>query len=99
MVFTSSDIPDQGGRVAIVTGGTAGIGYESVLALARKGALVIFTARSTARGEETLEKIKAALALHPSKWNMPWRTMKTSRAFRPSPSHFSPATFRFTSCF
>ncbi|KAH9113458.1 hypothetical protein AeMF1_012342 [Aphanomyces euteiches] len=62
MVFTSSDIPDQGGRVAIVTGGTAGIGYESVLALARKGAHVIFTARSTARGEETLEKIKAALA-------------------------------------
>ncbi|CAK5119076.1 unnamed protein product [Aphanomyces euteiches] len=62
MVFTSSDIPDQGGRVAIVTGGTAGIGYESVLALARKGALVIFTARSTARGEETLEKIKAAIS-------------------------------------
>ncbi|CAK4640623.1 unnamed protein product, partial [Aphanomyces euteiches] len=55
------NIPDQSGRVAIVTGGTAGIGYESVLALARKGCHVIFTARSTARGEETLAKIKSVL--------------------------------------
>ncbi|CAK4075292.1 unnamed protein product [Aphanomyces euteiches] len=65
MVFSSNDIPDQRGRVAIVTGGTAGLGYESVLQLARKGCHVIFTTRSTARGEETLERIKAALAPEP----------------------------------
>ncbi|CAK4071591.1 unnamed protein product [Aphanomyces euteiches] len=61
MTYSARDIPDQSGRVAIVTGGTAGIGYESVLALARKGCHVIFTARSTARGEETLAKIKSVL--------------------------------------
>ncbi|CAK4343859.1 unnamed protein product [Aphanomyces euteiches] len=61
MTFTADDIPDQTGRVAIVTGGTAGLGLHSVIELARKGCHVIFTARSTARGQEALEKIKAAL--------------------------------------
>ncbi|CAK4652194.1 hypothetical protein LEN26_010047 [Aphanomyces euteiches] len=62
MTFSTNDIPDQSGRVAIVTGGTSGIGLQSVIALARKGCHVIFTARSTARGEETLGKIKSALS-------------------------------------
>ncbi|CAK4626668.1 hypothetical protein LEN26_019236 [Aphanomyces euteiches] len=67
MTFSIEDIPDQTGRVAIVTGGTAGLGLESVIQLARKGAHVIFTARSTSRGQEALEKIKAALAPAPCK--------------------------------
>ncbi|KAG9404231.1 Retinol dehydrogenase 12 [Aphanomyces cochlioides] len=58
---------NQTGRVAIVTGGTAGLGLESVIQLSRKGAHFIFTARSTSRGQETLEKIKAALAPAPCK--------------------------------
>ncbi|CAK4338721.1 unnamed protein product, partial [Aphanomyces euteiches] len=65
MTFSIADIPDQTGRVVIVTGGTAGIGLESVIALARKGAHVIFTARNESRGQETLDKIKAALAPAP----------------------------------
>jgi NAD(P)-dependent dehydrogenase (short-subunit alcohol dehydrogenase family) len=36
--WTSEDIVDQTGRVAIVTGGNSGIGYETVKALAEKGA-------------------------------------------------------------
>ncbi|KAF0735766.1 hypothetical protein Ae201684P_021649 [Aphanomyces euteiches] len=45
-----------------VTGGTAGLGLQSVIELARKGCHVIFTARNPTRGQEALEKIQAALA-------------------------------------
>ncbi|CAK4616186.1 hypothetical protein AeMF1_014491 [Aphanomyces euteiches] len=62
MTFSLSDIPDQTRRVAIVTGGTAGLGLQSVIELARKGCHVIFTARSPARGQEALDKVQAALA-------------------------------------
>ncbi|CAK4616181.1 hypothetical protein AeMF1_014492 [Aphanomyces euteiches] len=62
MPFSTADIPDQTGRVAIVTGGTAGLGLQSVIELARKGCHVIFTARNPTRGQEALEKIQAALA-------------------------------------
>ncbi|CAK4073818.1 unnamed protein product [Aphanomyces euteiches] len=67
MAFSIANIPDQTGRVAIVTGGTAGLGYESVIALARKGAHVIFTARNASRGQEALDKVKAELAPAPFK--------------------------------
>lgn len=34
-------IPDLSGKVAVVTGGNIGLGFESVLQLARKGAHVV----------------------------------------------------------
>lgn len=51
--WTAEQIPDQTGRVAIVTGGNIGLGYESVLALAKKGAEVVMASRN-------LDKAKAA---------------------------------------
>ena len=57
--WTTSNIPDQTGRVAVVTGANTGIGYETALALAKKGAHVILACRSQAKGEEAIEKIKA----------------------------------------
>ena len=38
--------PDMTGKVVIITGGTDGIGKESVIRLAKLGAKVIFTGRS-----------------------------------------------------
>ncbi|MCH7639515.1 MAG: SDR family NAD(P)-dependent oxidoreductase [Bacteroidetes bacterium] len=58
--WTTSDIPDQSGRTAIVTGANSGIGYESALALAKKGAHVVLACRSRTKGEEAIEKIKAS---------------------------------------
>ena len=45
-------MPRLAGRRAIVTGGTSGIGLETVLALVGAGASVIFTGRDAARGED-----------------------------------------------
>ena len=58
--WTTSNIPDQSGRTAIVTGANSGIGYEASLALAGKGAHVVLACRSRAKGEEAIEKIKAS---------------------------------------
>jgi NAD(P)-dependent dehydrogenase (short-subunit alcohol dehydrogenase family) len=48
-------MPDQTGRIAIVTGANSGLGYETAFALAQKGAHVIMACRN-------LEKAQAAQA-------------------------------------
>ncbi|CCA76354.1 related to Oxidoreductase, short-chain dehydrogenase [Serendipita indica DSM 11827] len=52
------DIPDLTGKVAIVTGGNAGIGYEIVKALLTKHAKVYLTSRSTTNGEVAVRKLR-----------------------------------------
>jgi NAD(P)-dependent dehydrogenase (short-subunit alcohol dehydrogenase family) len=36
MAWSARDIPDQSGRVAVVTGGNGGLGLETVRELARR---------------------------------------------------------------
>ena len=61
MGWTAEDIPDQTGRVAVVTGATSGLGLETATALARRGAHVVLTARDAARGEAALGRLRAAV--------------------------------------
>jgi len=52
------DIPDQSGRVAIVTGGNGGLGLETVRQLGRKGAHVIMAARDIAKATKAAAEIR-----------------------------------------
>jgi NAD(P)-dependent dehydrogenase (short-subunit alcohol dehydrogenase family) len=47
------------GKVALVTGGTSGIGKASAIALAQAGAKVVVAGRRQAEGEETIRQIQA----------------------------------------
>jgi NAD(P)-dependent dehydrogenase (short-subunit alcohol dehydrogenase family) len=61
--WTVKDIPDQTGRVAVITGATGGLGYETAVALAGANARVILTGRNAAKGREAVQRIRTA---HPN---------------------------------
>ena len=56
--WTIADIPPQGGRTAVITGATGGLGYETALALAGAGAAVVLTGRNDAKGQDASQKIR-----------------------------------------
>jgi NAD(P)-dependent dehydrogenase (short-subunit alcohol dehydrogenase family) len=56
--WTSSNLPDLSGKVAIVTGASAGIGKEVALALAEKGATVVLVGRNREKTTAVMEYIK-----------------------------------------
>ncbi len=59
--FTTDDIPDQTGKLAIVTGSTGGTGFETALELARKGAEVVIAARNSMKGDDAMRRIRRAV--------------------------------------
>jgi NAD(P)-dependent dehydrogenase (short-subunit alcohol dehydrogenase family) len=58
--WTTDHMQDQSGRVAVVTGANTGIGYETALALAAKGATVVLACRSEGKGREAVERLRKA---------------------------------------
>ena len=56
--FNFKDIPDQSGKIIIVTGSTSGIGYETAKELAKKNAHVILAARNPKKAQTAIENIK-----------------------------------------
>jgi NAD(P)-dependent dehydrogenase (short-subunit alcohol dehydrogenase family) len=59
--WTEENIPDQSGKVAIVTGSNSGIGFETAHHLVRKGALVILAVRNIEAGTAAVERIKSEI--------------------------------------
>ena len=57
MAWTANDIPDQTGRVAVITGANSGLGLETSRELARKGATVVMAARNMEKGEAARTEI------------------------------------------
>jgi NAD(P)-dependent dehydrogenase (short-subunit alcohol dehydrogenase family) len=62
MTFTrqwnADQIPDQSGRVAVVTGANSGLGLVTARELARHGALVVMGCRSVTKGEDAAVEIR-----------------------------------------
>ena len=54
---TQAEIPSQLGKTAVVTGSTGGLGYETVLALAKAGADIVLTGRDDRKGRSALDTI------------------------------------------
>ena len=57
--WTEADVPDQSGRVVLVTGANSGIGWETARVLAANGAKILLGCRSAERGRAALQRIKA----------------------------------------
>jgi NAD(P)-dependent dehydrogenase (short-subunit alcohol dehydrogenase family) len=56
--YSAKNIPILTGKIAIVTGGNTGIGFETCLELVRHGAYVYMASRSKQRATEAISKIK-----------------------------------------
>ena len=58
--WTASDILDQTGRIAVVTGGNTGLGFETAKALAHHGATVVLACRDLAKADMAAQRIGGA---------------------------------------
>lgn len=55
--WTEQHIPDQHGRVAIVTGANTGLGFETARMLAERGAAVVLAVRDVEKGKQAAARI------------------------------------------
>jgi NAD(P)-dependent dehydrogenase (short-subunit alcohol dehydrogenase family) len=56
--WTAEFIPSQSSRRVLITGANSGIGFETALDLARKGAEIILPARSMAKAKDAVDRIR-----------------------------------------
>lgn len=61
MSWSANDIPDQSGRVAVVTGANGGLGLEITRELARRGAHVVMAVRNQRKADEAVADIRTSV--------------------------------------
>lgn len=61
MSWSATDIPDQSGRVAVVTGANGGLGLETARELARRGARVVMAVRNQQKAQQAVQDIRASI--------------------------------------
>ncbi|MEH3067608.1 MAG: SDR family NAD(P)-dependent oxidoreductase, partial [Aeromicrobium erythreum] len=61
MSWSTQDIPDLGGKRAVVTGVTGGLGFHTALELGRAGAGLTVTARNPQKADDTLARLREEL--------------------------------------
>jgi NAD(P)-dependent dehydrogenase (short-subunit alcohol dehydrogenase family) len=59
--WSATDIPDQSGRTAVVTGANGGLGLETARELAREGAHVVMAVRNQQKAQEAVTDITASV--------------------------------------
>jgi NAD(P)-dependent dehydrogenase (short-subunit alcohol dehydrogenase family) len=59
--WSIADIPSQSDKLAVVTGSTGGLGFETALVLAQSGAEVLLTGRNDAKGRDAVAKIRSRM--------------------------------------
>ncbi len=81
--WTVDQIPEQAGRLAVVTGASSGLGAITARELARKGARVVLAVRTTSKDETVAQEVRRALpgALVDVR-DLDWRRLRRSA---PSP--------------
>ena len=57
--WNTKDIPDQNGRIAVITGANTGLGFETAKALAARGASVVLAVRDVDKGKDAATRIAA----------------------------------------
>lgn len=54
-----ADVPDQSGRIVLVTGANSGLGLQTATILARRGATVLMACRNRQRGQAARKRVAA----------------------------------------
>ncbi len=57
--WSAADIPPQSGRRVLITGANSGLGWETALELARAGAEILLPARTEAKAQDAIARIRA----------------------------------------
>jgi len=61
VTWSAADIPDQHGRIAVVTGANGGLGLETARQLAAKGAHVVMAVRNQKKATAAVDEIRASV--------------------------------------
>jgi hypothetical protein len=92
--WTATHIPDQTGRVAVITGANTGLGYETATALAAKGARVVLAVRNLDKGKAAADLITEPIPGPTSR--LPNSTSRRCSRCGTPPTKYGPASTRST---